>query len=171
MSEDKRVSRAEQARAVADAVLAHPDRHQLDALVGLARDRLGTAGAGLAMLHSRQVMLSLAGIAGDMASPGDEFPFEDTICSLIAQTEVPAVISDTRSDPRISSTPPVARGGVGAYLGVPVMYEERIVGVLCVIERAQRTWRQEDIETLEQLAPKMVDEVLRLVDLDATITP
>jgi GAF domain-containing protein len=118
----------------------------LDRLADLARRLLSTP-------HG-EVRLPAAGTAtaGDDASC-------DGVCALMSG-EVPLVVRDAASDPRVRDEPAVVDGRVVAFLGVPLVGDRgAALGVLCVWDERPRDWTDADAELLGQLARSAVAEL------------
>jgi serine/threonine protein kinase len=73
----------------------------------------------------------------------------------------PWIIEDMRTDPRAARNPLVAGDfGVQFYAGVPLRTSEgRIIGTLCVLDFTSRTISPDEIQTLEDLAAMVRNEV------------
>jgi signal transduction histidine kinase len=75
-----------------------------------------------------------------------------TFCHYTLSGDDALVIDDTHSDPVWRAVPTVDSLGVRAYAGVPLKLGGENVGSFCVIDMQPRTWSNEEIETLRQLA-------------------
>ncbi|MDP9394053.1 MAG: SpoIIE family protein phosphatase [Actinomycetota bacterium] len=131
-----------------------------------ALDRLADLAARLVRADAAQVSLlsDVQTVAGGAGLPdgahGSQGALEDSLCTVTAASRAPLVVPDAPSDARVRDLAPVTAGVVGSYLGVPLVADDgNIVGVLCVFDRAARTWSDADLEVLEQLAPSIVAEL------------
>ena len=131
----------------------------LDRLAELAARLLGAASAQVSLLGDEQLIAGAAGGAAPTA--GSTGPLEDTLCTVTAATEGPAlVVTDAPADERVRDLPPVRSGLVGSYLGTPLMADGgQLVGVLCVFDSEPREWDDGDVATLRQLASSVVTEL------------
>lgn len=137
----------------------------LDRLAELAARLLGAAGAQVSLLSDTELIAAGAGSqAGAVRAEGR---LEDTLCSLTVASGSALVLADTRADARVAALPPVASGAVGAYLGAPLTARSgQVVGALCVVDAAARTWSEADVVLLQQVADSAAAE-LELAALDA----
>ncbi len=135
--------------SVADAALGR--------LTGLAARLLGADAAHLALVDG------IAPVAGLTRRLGADGP-----CLATSTGTDPLVVPDAAADPRTATAPAVLDGGVGAYLGVPLVGRDgRVLGTLCVTDPAPRAWSAADIALLTDLAGAAVTELeLAALSLD-----
>ena len=137
----------------------------LDRLAELAARLLGTGSAQVSVVADIQNVLGGTGVASHTV--GSQGPVADSLCTVTVLEQAPLVVADARSDPRVSTLPPVTSGVVGAYLGVPLVSGDgQIIGALCVFEPTRRSWSRNDVELLQELAPPVTAE-LELAALNA----
>lgn len=83
-----------------------------------------------------------------------------SFCKIVVQNSAPLVISDARTDPRVTGHEAVARYGVVAYLGVPVKDETgQAIAALCLVEPEPRVWTSANIEVLQAFAEGVSTQV------------
>ena len=71
----------------------------------------------------------------------------------------------------VSSVPSVQSGEIGAYLGVPVQWQDgAIVAVLCVFDGRPRSWTTADVEVVQRAA-SLVAGHLQALDLSEEPAP
>ena len=81
-----------------------------------------------------------------------EAPLSRSLCRYVVAGGKPLLISDARVHPLVAEDPLVWLGEA-AYLGVPVYGQDGVaVGCLCVLDAHPRTWSDEEVETMEELA-------------------
>ncbi|QIG44145.1 GAF domain-containing protein [Nocardioides anomalus] len=119
----------------------------------LVRRVLGVSAATVSLVEAdRQVLPGAIGLP----APYDELretPLTHSFCRYVVADQLPLVVSDARTDPRLATSPAVTDMGVVAYAGWPVRDASgRVVGSLCAIESAPRDWSADDLEVLEDLA-------------------
>jgi GAF domain-containing protein len=68
-------------------------------------------------------------------------------CQHVVLTGQPFVVNDALVNPVTCEMPWAER--FRAYLGVPVCYDDHIIGSLCVLNAAPRTWKPYEIQALE----------------------
>ena len=89
----------------------------------------------------------------------DEAAVLGGICRHTVAAGAPLVLPDAEADDRVCDLA-VVRGGVRAYLGVPLaMPGGAVVGSFMVADDAPRDWTPADVETMEDLAAAVVAEI------------
>lgn len=130
----------------------------LDRLVALTARLLAAPSVQISLLTGVQVIP--AGVGLLPGEVGGASPLEASLCSVTATQQAPLVIADARGEDRFRDFPPVRSGQVGAYLGVPLRTDHgEVVGALCVVDVAARSWSATDVATLEQLGEAVVTEL------------
>ena len=89
-------------------------------------------------------------------------PRESSMCAAVVESGRPAVVADARQDPRFRGSPWVtgARGGVRAYLSVPVVADDGVVvGTVCAFDEQPVDAPEGPAARLEDLA-RLVAELL-----------
>lgn len=81
--------------------------------------------------------------------PGEwpDMPLEDTGCKEVVLTGRPFIVSDSFAHP-VACVMPWAEQFRG-YLGVPVTFDDLVVGSICVLSFQPRSWKTIDITALE----------------------
>lgn len=82
-----------------------------------------------------------------------------TFCHFTIQSVHPLVIPDTGADPRYRDVPTVKSLGVAAYVGIPLVLNDQVIGAFCAIDVAPRQWTDRDISTLNDLAAIALREI------------
>jgi GAF domain-containing protein len=137
MSEDFRA-------AVAAGALASDDVHStlLQAIVDVARAIFGARAASI-FLHDRETdELVFEAVSGEGAGElvGTRLPSSTGIAGWVLVTQQPLVLDDVGSDPRFSREAAERTGYVPqGLMAVPLLHEERALGVLQVLDRPQRS--------------------------------
>ncbi len=126
----------------------------LDAIVEEAAKLLRVEGAGFRLLEGdRLVVGSRYGLAHHtMLNPA--LRIGESLTGLVAEQGRPVVVEDIREE---QQTLPEHRAaamarGVVAFLGVPVRYRDRIIGVLNVYGQERRTFSEEEVRLLSAFA-------------------
>lgn len=93
--------------------------------------------------------------------PADEVPSEHTFCRYVVDNEEPIVVQDATKDPRFVQHPAVTGDShIRFYAGVPLRTKEgHIVGTVCAIDRAPRSFGPKDLAILEELAGAAMDRI------------
>lgn len=75
-----------------------------------------------------------------------------TFCQFTLVGDEMLVIDDTHAHPGWQSVPTVQSLGVRAYVGVPLKLGGQTIGSFCVMDVQPRTWTDDDLEVMHQLA-------------------
>jgi GAF domain-containing protein len=129
--------------AVAAGVVGSEEsfRVLLDSVVEVARAIFGAKASSIFLLDEEADELVFEAVAGEGAERliGQRFPSSTGVAGWVLVTRQPLVIEDVTEDPRFSkeiaeSTGYVPRG----LMAVPLLHDERALGVLEVLDRPQR---------------------------------
>ena len=131
------------AAAVSAGVLASEPAHRqlLSSVAETARAIFGAKAASIFLYDERTdelVFEAVAGSGGD-ALLGRRFPSSTGIAGWVLVTRQPLVIEDVASDPRFAADVAADTGYVPkGIMAVPLLHEERSLGVLEVLDRPAR---------------------------------
>ncbi len=110
--------------------------------------------------RDRQFFLSHEGLAEPWRSAG-QTPLSHSFCKHVKQAGEPLIVSDARKHSLVSQNRAITELDVIAYLGVPICTPDGTsIGAVCVIESMPRTWTEQDLRTLSDLADCINDEIL-----------
>jgi PAS domain S-box-containing protein len=147
------------ARRLAPVVPGNPT---IDTLTGLAARLLEVNHAFVSLVSDVETIAGGYGLPPGAVGPGH--PRDQAMCAVTVASGRPAVVPDTKRDPRVSALPLVVAGRVGAYVGVPLTDGAgNVVGAFCVYEKTPRTWTRADVTVLEELAAAAGAELERAV--------
>ncbi|MCE7870437.1 GAF domain-containing protein [bacterium CPR1] len=151
--------------AVVDAarrtrLLDTPPEEAFDRLTRLASRMLGVPVALFTILdHDRQFFKSSFGLPEPLKTQA-QTPLSHSFCQHVAIGNKPLVVKDAREHPLVKDNPAVGELGVIAYLGVPLQLKgEEPFGVLCTIDQSPRSWSDDDVQALTELAHLVVSQV------------
>jgi GAF domain-containing protein len=130
--------------AVAAGVLASEDAYRglLGSVVDVARAIFHARAASIFLLDEERDELVFEAISGEGSSSlvGTRFPSSTGIAGWVLVTRQPIVLEDVSKDPRFAADAAEATGYTPrALMAVPLLHEERSLGVLEVLDRAART--------------------------------
>ena len=136
MSEDLRA-------AVAAGVVGSEEsfRELLQSVVEVARAIFGAKASSIFLLDEEADELVFEAVAGHGAETllGKRFPSSTGIAGWVLVTRQPLVIEDVTEDPRFAKDVAEETGYVPkGLMAVPLLHEERALGVLEVLDRPQR---------------------------------
>jgi GAF domain-containing protein len=130
--------------AVAAGVVGSEDtfRGLLQSVVEVARAIFGAKASSIFLLDEEGDELVFEAIAGHGAETllGQRFPSSTGIAGWVLVTRQPLVIEDVTQDPRFAKDVAETTGYVPkGLMAVPLLHEERVLGVLEVLDRPQRS--------------------------------
>lgn len=85
----------------------------------------------------------------------EELP-DFSVCQHVVGFEDALPINDMNAEPTVCHVNVVTEGGMKAYLGVPLMSRDQIIGAFCVLDEKEREWTDIDVTALAQLASALV---------------
>ena len=130
--------------AVAAGVVGSEEtfRSLLESVAEVARAIFGAKASSIFLLDEETGELVFEAIAGYGADTllGQRFPSSTGIAGWVLVTRQPLVIEDVTEDPRFAKDFAEGTGYIPkGLMAVPLLYEERALGVLEVLDRPQRT--------------------------------
>jgi hypothetical protein len=139
------------------------------ALDRLARLACRVAAAPVALVSlvdaDRQVLAGCVGLAEPWAGQR-ETPLSHSFCQHAVAAREPLLVTDARRDPLLHANLAIRDLGVIAYAGIPLIDAlGQALGTLCVIDHRPRTWSEEQLAALRDLAAAATDEI-RLIALE-----
>ncbi|HEX5727475.1 MAG TPA: ATP-binding protein [Longimicrobiaceae bacterium] len=137
-----------------------PPEEAFDRVTRLASRMLGASISTVTLVDGeRQFFKSQVGLP-EPAATARETPLSHSLCAKAMLSGEPLVVHDARLDPRVRGHPAVAELGVLAYAGVPLVTRDgHALGTVCVAEYAPRTWTDEEVEVLRDLAAVAMAEI------------
>jgi GAF domain-containing protein len=89
-----------------------------------------------------------------------ETPLSHSFCQHVVRSGEAFVVEDAHRDERVTGNLAIDELGVAAYAGVPLVTAKGdVLGSFCVIDTQPRTWSDEDLGLLEELAGSVVTEI------------
>ena len=130
--------------AVAAGALSSDEVHRtlLQAIVDVARAIFGARAASIFLHDGETDELVFEAVSGEGAGElvGTRLPSSTGIAGWVLVTQQPLVLDDVKSDPRFSRETAERTGYVPqGLMAVPLLHEERALGVLQVLDRPQRS--------------------------------
>ena len=130
--------------AVSAGVLASEEAHRqlLQSIVEVARAIFGARASSIFLLDEETDELVFEAVTGEGEDEliGMRFPSGKGIAGWVLVTRQPLVIEDVSEDPRFARDLAESTGYVPkGLMAVPLLHEERALGVLEVLDRPQRT--------------------------------
>ena len=129
--------------AVAAGVLGADDEFArlLRSIVQVARAIFGAKAASVFLLDEDADELVFAAVAGDEEQflVGRRIPASSGVAGWVASSRTPLVLEDVRADPRFARDVAEDTGYVPkGMMAVPLLEEDRVLGVLQVLDRPER---------------------------------
>ncbi len=142
-------------RALQDAyeVIADPDRpfaDQIEALLSVVRDTIGTDYATLSCVHEdadEYIFEAVDAPADADLAAGDTTALSATNCERVVNTERTLVLEDVDADaPELADRAGNAEWGISCYLGTPVSVGDDVYGTFCFYDMEARAEEFSDWE-------------------------
>jgi GAF domain-containing protein len=144
--------------AVAAGALAGQEHHRplLQAIVEVARAIFAARAASIMLLDEAQGELVFEAVTGEGEDTliGRRIPADTGIAGWVAQSRQPLVVEDVTADPRFAADEARRTGYVPqGLMAVPLLSEDRVLGVLNVLDRpAQRRFSVAEMDLLSLFA-------------------
>ncbi|HMH49908.1 MAG TPA: GAF domain-containing protein [Candidatus Acidoferrum sp.] len=74
------------------------------------------------------------------------------LVGAVAAQRAPLVVEDVRYDDRVVRRAAIEREGIVSFLGLPLLREEKLLGVLCAATRTRRRFRDDEVSLFASLA-------------------
>jgi GAF domain-containing protein len=130
--------------AVAAGVVGSEDSYRslLQSVVEVARAIFGAKASSVFLLDEQADELVFEAVAGEGAETliGQRFPSSQGVAGWVLVTRQPLIIEDVTEDPRFAKEVAESTGYVPkGLMAVPLLHEDRSLGVLEVLDRPQRS--------------------------------
>jgi len=137
-----------------------PSEEAFDRFTRLAAKWLGVPVALVSLVDDqRQFFKSAVGLPEPWATLRGT-PLTHSFCQYGVSTREPLIVMDAREHPWLEQNLAISELGAIAYAGVPlVTTEEQVLGMFCVIDAEPRTWTEEEVATLRELAAMVGTEI------------
>jgi len=112
-------------------------------------------------LHEEKPVLEIVayeGVSDEFAQAVDGIKVGEGVYGEVARTCQPAVVEDTSDDPRLS-LPEAHKMHIQVQIVVPLVFKERMRGVLCVAMRRPRQFSVEDMELLTAVGTQVATAI------------
>lgn len=125
----------------------------MDRFARLVSRMLGVPAAFVSLVEEdRQILPGMFGLPQPWADRR-ALPGSHSLCRYVVTTGQPLVVPDARADNRLRSDPAIADLGLVACAGMPLTDADGLVlGSLCAIDHAPRTWSDGELADLRDLA-------------------
>lgn len=132
-----------------------------DRLTRLAQRLLDVPTALISLVDDRrQFFKSCIGLNGWPAEQRGT-PLSHSFCQYVVHSGEPLAITDAREDAFLREHPATTELDVVAYLGVPLRSRDGFVlGTICAVDQVVRTWTDEDIAAMRDLAEGVMTEIV-----------
>ena len=131
---------------------------ELDRFTRLAAKLLQTPSALISVVdRDRQYFKSEVGLRADLAQ-ARQTPLSHSFCQWPVALKETLAVDEAASHPLVRHNPAIKDYGATAYCGVPLRtVSGHMIGTLCVVDDRPRTWTDDELEALEDLAGVLSD--------------
>lgn len=108
------------------------------------------------------------GRAGDSTAVPDRIPLESTLCREAVRSGCPVLFSDLSTDPRVTDEVKAyaAAERISSYASVPIADADgEVLGTVCTFDVRTRTWSDEDVAALSEIAATVLAEGARRAEM------
>ncbi|GJF11983.1 hypothetical protein NGTWS0302_19630 [Mycolicibacterium cyprinidarum] len=144
----------------ATGLLDSPPEAAYDRITRAAADALNAPHAALSLIDvDRQFFKSKVGMGG-MSAKERQTPLDRSVCQYAVANGASLILEDARVDNVFKNHAAVRDGSLVAYLGVPLMDQDRnAIGTLCVYDTKPRVWGSGHVQVLSDLAELAADRI------------
>ncbi|HEY0950126.1 GAF domain-containing SpoIIE family protein phosphatase [Nocardioides sp.] len=160
-------------RAVESLSLTGRREERFDRIARVARKVFDVDWSSITVLDGEQAWFPAA-----VGFEGTRMARQQTFCDRTTQVGDVVLVPDATQDERFRDLPAVVDRGIRSYAGVPLRDPaDNIVAVFCIYDRTVRTFDEEEVQTLEDLAAwaqqELVSstEMLRAGQVQASMLP
>ncbi len=115
--------------------------------------RVDAVGISLIDWEQKRTILARLHLPGDLDMEGEAFRLSDSLLDQLAVEKKTVIIYDIKSDPRVQNQRDIARTyNVCSYVGVPLVVQDRTIGVLHLYTVKPRQFSPEDLDFFATLA-------------------
>lgn len=144
----------------ATGLLDAPTSPLLDGLTRILARTLAVPVALVTLVDDRRQWFAGQASPPEWAPGVRSTPLSHSFCQYVVADSAPVVIEDSRHDPRVIGNLAIEELGVVAYAGVPlVMQSGETLGALCAIAAQPRSWTDDELDVLHDLARAVVVEL------------
>lgn len=143
-------------QAITDTVLAHLNLDSLfQNILSKIRDVMHADNIAILLLDEHKHYLTVRAAQGveEAIAPDVRIPLGRGFAGTIAAQCVPLIINDNASSVEVLN--PILRQEIHALLGVPLVVNERVIGVVHVGMRQKRNFTKQDVEILQRVADRL----------------
>lgn len=133
---------------------------QFDRLTRLASKSLHAPVALISLVDDRrQYFKSHFGLS-HLGIDQAETPLTHSYCQNVVTSEKPLIVELASEDQRVKDNLATIELNVASYCGVPLRTKDgQVIGSFCVLDTKERTWSNEDVELLTDLAKVVMTEI------------
>lgn len=126
--------------------LALSQREKFASIVQTAMDLLSCEHGAITLVGEEVVVLT-----GLNTPPENTYPIDTSFCQYVVDGR-PFEVTEAKLNNLVCDTPGVTDLGIASYLGVPIIFQNWVVGSLCVYDLTVRRWTPADVRILASLA-------------------
>ncbi|WP_380677787.1 PAS domain-containing sensor histidine kinase [Salinigranum sp. GCM10025319] len=116
-----------------------PFTEQVDRLLALGQDVLGTGYGTLSSVAGDEYVFEVVRAPDDSLEAGETIPLSATNCERTVATEQTLVLADIARDaPDLAERTGFTEWGISCYLGAPVYVDEEVYGTFCFYDETPR---------------------------------
>ncbi|MCD6170738.1 MAG: GAF domain-containing protein [Candidatus Latescibacteria bacterium] len=115
--------------------------------------QVDAVGISLIDWERKRTILARLHLPGDVNIEGEAFGLSDSLLAQLGVEKRPVIIYDVKSDPRLQNHRDIVRKySLSSYVGVPLVVQDRAIGVLHLFTVEPRQFSQEDLNFFATMA-------------------
>jgi PAS domain S-box-containing protein len=146
-----------------------PER-DLDALTAILAKRFNVQSALVSVIdevNDRQIFKGATGPDTPWMQARNT-PLSQSLCKYVAASNQPLLVSDARTDTRVTGSRAAQDLGVVSYLGVPIRpNDDEAIGALCLIGTSPREWTEQEATELGAFAQGVTENMRQRIGMRA----
>ena len=143
-----------------------PEENPLAHIVTLVRNEMKVDVSSLYLLQEKKLLL-VATDGLDIAAVGQvSMPLHKGLAGLAAETLDPVVAREAREHPRYEYFPETREEQFHSFAAVPILFKEKVLGVLAIQTREPRDFTPSEIEMLSLISFQLAGVIENLVTLE-----
>jgi len=119
---------------------------------------MGVEGASVILLDEEKKEFFFREAAYDDDETGQKmkeirFPVDEGVAGQVYRSGKPLIVPDTSKDPHFfSQVDEISQYQTRSMLDVPIQLQDRLIGVLCAVNKQEGTFEQSDVDLLAAIA-------------------
>jgi GAF domain-containing protein len=147
-----------------DLIASLDETSPLAAIARAVAELVGADSSALWRVEPTAAIVRMVASHGLKSAEFLPLPVGQGLAGTIAQTREPLALEDAPADPRCIFPREARESGIGAYLGVPVIADDQLVGIVEAHASQAHQWSDSDMRALKSAA-QLIAQILKSTDM------